>query len=161
MIHPSLFSFSVIEECQESEMDEREEYWISYYNSYLPNGYNVCIPGTITFSEKSKDLFSQWREDKRREDLIQETLEIEEYLESLISIKMYGAEKENFKRKFFEMIRTPKDTNYKYRGIRTINAVIQEDGLSFIINSWQDRKNGNSKKQSTYWVIEKIKKGGR
>ena len=33
------FEFSIIEECPEEKLDERERYWISYYNSYN-NGYN-------------------------------------------------------------------------------------------------------------------------
>lgn len=35
------FSFSIIEECQISELASKEDYWISFYNSYIPNGYNI------------------------------------------------------------------------------------------------------------------------
>ena len=37
------FSFVIIEENVEN-YNEREAYWISYYNCLLPNGYNV-LPG--------------------------------------------------------------------------------------------------------------------
>ena len=37
------FSFTVIEENVEN-YNEREAYWISYYNSLVPNGYNI-LPG--------------------------------------------------------------------------------------------------------------------
>ena len=38
------FSFDIIELCSEKELNEREIYWISYYNCQKPNGYN-CTPG--------------------------------------------------------------------------------------------------------------------
>lgn len=34
------FNFEVVEECSENQLDEREIYWIAYYNSY-ENGYNM------------------------------------------------------------------------------------------------------------------------
>ena len=34
------FTFEVIEECEIDQLNEREEYWISYYNSYW-EGYNM------------------------------------------------------------------------------------------------------------------------
>lgn len=38
------FTFQIIEECSPKLLDEREKYWIEYYNSLVPNGYNM-IPG--------------------------------------------------------------------------------------------------------------------
>lgn len=38
------FSFEVLEECSLEELDEREIYWIRYYNTYKGYGYN-CNPG--------------------------------------------------------------------------------------------------------------------
>lgn len=35
------FYVSILEECELSQLNEREKYWISYYNSKTPNGYNV------------------------------------------------------------------------------------------------------------------------
>lgn len=37
------FDFEIIEECAIDQLNEREEYWNAYYQSY-PNGYN-CNPG--------------------------------------------------------------------------------------------------------------------
>lgn len=39
------FSFEIIEECSEKELDEREIYWIKYYNSYMGEGYNATAGG--------------------------------------------------------------------------------------------------------------------
>lgn len=38
------FSFQIIEECDLLDLDNKEQYWINYYNSLIPNGYNM-IPG--------------------------------------------------------------------------------------------------------------------
>lgn len=35
------FSFEVIEECGLEELDKREEYWIKYYETFGPKGYNL------------------------------------------------------------------------------------------------------------------------
>ena len=40
------FSFDQIEEVQNDLLDEREKYWIQYYNSYK-NGYNMTIGGRL------------------------------------------------------------------------------------------------------------------
>lgn len=43
------FLFEVIEECSKDELNQREKYWIKYYNSYLgfknSNGYNMTLGG--------------------------------------------------------------------------------------------------------------------
>ena len=38
------FNFEVLEECKIEDLNEREMYWIDYYNTYLGDGYN-CYPG--------------------------------------------------------------------------------------------------------------------
>lgn len=39
------FNFEIIEECDESILSEREKYWIKFYNSIAPNGYNLTNGG--------------------------------------------------------------------------------------------------------------------
>lgn len=39
------FTFEVIEECEAEQLDSREIYWISYYNTMTPNGYNMTAGG--------------------------------------------------------------------------------------------------------------------
>ena len=41
------FSWEIIEECSKEELDNKEIYWISYYNSYK-NGYNQTTGGEGT-----------------------------------------------------------------------------------------------------------------
>lgn len=52
----SNFDFSVIEECQQDELDEREKYWIQYYNSF-EDGYNLTRGGNSGFYY---DIYSVW-----------------------------------------------------------------------------------------------------
>lgn len=38
------FTFEILEECSLDELDQKEKYWISFYNTYKGFGYN-CSPG--------------------------------------------------------------------------------------------------------------------
>lgn len=40
------FKFSIIEECDASLLNEKECYWINFYNSIIPNGYNMIQGGS-------------------------------------------------------------------------------------------------------------------
>ena len=45
------FTFEIIEECSVEELDEKEEYWINYYDSLVHhNGYNIRSGGDIGLS---------------------------------------------------------------------------------------------------------------
>lgn len=39
------FSLEVLEECDVAQLNEREQYWIAYYNTYKGNGYNATSGG--------------------------------------------------------------------------------------------------------------------
>lgn len=45
---PDAFTFEVIEECSLDDLDEREKFWIAYYNTYKGFGYN-CNEGGGNF----------------------------------------------------------------------------------------------------------------
>lgn len=53
------FDFSIIEECPKEKLDERERYWIQYYDSYN-NGYNNT-PGGVSLrgSEHPRALLDE------------------------------------------------------------------------------------------------------
>lgn len=42
------FSFEVIEQIDNSQLNTRQQYWIQYYNSITPNGYNMTVGGEGT-----------------------------------------------------------------------------------------------------------------
>jgi hypothetical protein len=55
------FSFEILEECEEEELNKKEEYYIQLYNSIIPNGYNVeekVEGGRRYFLNYSKDDFN-------------------------------------------------------------------------------------------------------
>lgn len=41
---PDHFSYEILEECSKEELDDREIYWIKYYNSFI-HGYNLTVGG--------------------------------------------------------------------------------------------------------------------
>ena len=50
------FSFNIIEDIQDSMLDEREIYWIAYYNSYY-SGYNLTMGGGgFSYIEESEKI---------------------------------------------------------------------------------------------------------
>lgn len=49
------FSFEVIEECTIEELNDKEEYWIKYYNSQK-TGYNITSGGNCTGKLSSDDV---------------------------------------------------------------------------------------------------------
>lgn len=44
------FEISLIEDCPDEKLDEREKYWISYFNTYAGEGYNLT-PGGQNWAE--------------------------------------------------------------------------------------------------------------
>lgn len=57
------FSFEVIEECKEEELDLKEQYYINYYDSYN-NGYNMTLGGQNNKDFFSEKIFKLWDEGK-------------------------------------------------------------------------------------------------
>lgn len=51
------FSFEIVEECKKDELSNKEKYWIEYYNTTPPNGYNLTKGGDggNTFQYRTKD----------------------------------------------------------------------------------------------------------
>ena len=39
------FDFSIVEECAEKELENKEKYWINYFDSYGEKGYNQTPGG--------------------------------------------------------------------------------------------------------------------
>lgn len=72
------FHFEILEEADISLLDEREIYWISFYNSKVPNGYNISEGGKVPRGIPSKlkgihrteevkqKLRDSWTEERRK-----------------------------------------------------------------------------------------------
>jgi len=54
------FQFAVIEQCEVQQLDEREQYWIRYYNTYQ-NGYNQTLGGQQQLTLKEPDVIANIR----------------------------------------------------------------------------------------------------
>lgn len=48
------FSFEIIEECSINELNEKEKYWIAYYNSFF-KGYNLTLGGDGSGTKEKKE----------------------------------------------------------------------------------------------------------
>ena len=59
------FSFEIIEKCKKDELSNKEKYWISFYNSTSPNGYNLTKGGEggNTFQYRTEE---QMQETKKK-----------------------------------------------------------------------------------------------
>ncbi len=45
------FQFEIVEECLIEQLNEREQYWIEFYNSFF-EGYNMCFGSYYTYTEE-------------------------------------------------------------------------------------------------------------
>lgn len=72
------FKFECIEECAETELLDREQYWIDFYKSYDPNiGYNIAPQAGNNFGVKhneetckrisEKRIGSKWSEERKEQ----------------------------------------------------------------------------------------------
>lgn len=66
------FSFEIIEECLEEELNDKENYWIDFYNSITPNGYNIIENNEINYTSYvyfQKDIIDNIIEDLQNTSL--------------------------------------------------------------------------------------------
>ena len=47
------FTFEILEECSLEQLDEREQYWIEYFNTHKGFGYNYNIGGSSNYGENN------------------------------------------------------------------------------------------------------------
>lgn len=57
---PENFEFTILEECSADKLDEREIYWIDYYDTYF-NGYNSTPGGQAKYYDP-QPIFDAWNE---------------------------------------------------------------------------------------------------
>lgn len=66
------FSFQIVEECSVELLDEKEEYYISHYNSIVPNGYNIMdwVNGNPTYFNIDKEVLEQLYNDIQNSEML-------------------------------------------------------------------------------------------
>jgi hypothetical protein len=80
-----------------------------------------------------------------------ERITLDQELEKLLNIPLVDNNIEKFKTLFFNRKFNPKKTNYRKRGIRSINAILEEDNSKFRIISDQSR--AKETRGKTYWMV--------
>lgn len=67
------FLFEIIEECTQQDLNEREIYWIKYYDSTnRDNGYNISLGGDGTQKYNYEEIYNKWKEGKMCKDIMTE-----------------------------------------------------------------------------------------
>ena len=54
------FTFEIIEEIDNSFLDEREKYWIKKNNTYVPNGYNCTLGGAGNLKYNEEEILNYY-----------------------------------------------------------------------------------------------------
>lgn len=63
------FSFEIIEQCEVSQLNEREIYWIAFFDSYH-NGYNRTVGGGYNSQRINSDLIAIIKEELKNTNLL-------------------------------------------------------------------------------------------
>lgn len=58
------YNYEIIEECPNENLSEQERYWIAFYNSLEPNGYNMTPggDGSSLTDKQIQDIRQKWEE---------------------------------------------------------------------------------------------------
>jgi len=155
------FVYRVLWVCSGSSLFLKENEYIKKFNS-VENGYNSTYGGETgckfinSFPRDIQKSIASIKKDNHNIRLSKEKNFLNKVLLSYVGIKMYTKSKEQneFKEKFFNCLLTPKKTNHRKRGIRSMQRIIEEDSLPYKIISKQDRKRIKYKNE-TYWLISK------
>ena len=64
------FSIELIEEISNSSLNDREKFWIKYYNSYIGfencNGYNATLGGDATITKDYEAIVNDYKITKNK-----------------------------------------------------------------------------------------------
>lgn len=69
------FCFTVLDECEIEELDEKEIYYIALYKTQIPNGYNILKGGNSAIAKKlDSDVLNEIINDLKNSNLKQEDI---------------------------------------------------------------------------------------
>ena len=77
---------------------------------------------------------------------------IRDILKQYENLKIHKEDQDVFKSIFFDKIFSPKKTDYRRRGLRSINAILEEDNIPYVINSRRE-KSREGRRDETYWIV--------
>lgn len=157
------FTFEVIEECNNNVLDDREQYWISFYNT-VKNGYNEAQGGkgkplwTNKKLQACRDLYNEgW--------LLQDIADVFDSNTKTVSKKLrlsYNIDtQENTNINKSISVRCINDDNYSKPFISKTeaakflmnNGYTNNKNIASVINKIDNGIKNNSKAYGFYWIV--------
>lgn len=123
-----------------------------FYNKYI-HYLKIMLSdvGKIGYKKTICSLLNYLVTNTSDAEFIYEKKNLIQELELILNTRLYKDEKEKFKIMFFNNLFSPKKTNYRKRGIRSINAILEEDAIPFRVISSVDTKSID--RNQRYWMI--------
>lgn len=154
------FLFYPLKTCSGKTMFLKENEYIKRFNA-VENGYNKTYGGEIgktaikNLSQQEQDALEIVKQDDFNIRLSKEKNVLQNLLALYINIKMYNSteKQDSFKKEFFNCIFTPKQTDYRKHGIRSIQAILREDELPYTIESLKENRRIKNRGKY-YWIIK-------
>ncbi len=161
---------SLVKEFQGMSIEDfKQKYRKTDFNNVIDNDYRINIAKYQNFITQRRLLLEILNSEKGYKeyicDLIHYPLDkvldgntefekksMKEILAKYENQKIFKEEQEVFKGLFFDKIFSPKKTDYRRRGLRSINAILEEDNMPYVINSRRERSR-SSRRDETYWVV--------
>ena len=154
------FKFEIIENCLQKELNEKEIYWIKYYNTLVPNGYNIRQGGEQEIIYNYEAIYDKWKEGY----LCKELQEIFNCTDKVIhnALLAYGVtqdeiyERSNFHKEeeYYIIALSPIDKKPLkiFESLRDIKKILNLKNISSIKKSI---KNPQWKANGYYWIKSK------
>lgn len=128
------FQVELIEECADEIADEREKFWINFYNSYY-DGYNATLGGDGKSYIDTFELLSLWNEGKSLKEIKEITNHSPDWISFLLKEKGVSSEeiqKRGKKTKRVQMLdKVTEEPLKNFNSVRgAARYLIQEQNLS-------------------------------
>lgn len=65
------FTLTILEECPDEKLPEREIYWINHYNTYY-NGYNETLGGEGYWKYNTEDMLQLWNQGLNKKEIAEQ-----------------------------------------------------------------------------------------
>lgn len=117
------FAFSVLEQCVQAKLNDREIYWIAELNTIAPNGMNLRDGGNVgRFSEEARYNMMEaqarhWQDHSRTEEQKSEHAN-----------RMIGNKSENSSSKYYGVSKQIVKGNLRWRSTITVNRKLVHIG---------------------------------
>lgn len=156
------FSIQTIEEISDDQLNQREIYWINYYNSFK-NGYNMTLGGEGRNNLDKKEIVNLWLQGNTVQEI---SAKFDCWTSSIINI----LKEENV----YDKIRIIKERTINIANIQSQHKIIQYSETGEVINTFNSCKeaalslNGNpstihgaittkSSRYGYYWAYDDAK----